>query len=151
MRARDARKAVCEVARPTWYRNTIGPEGSPERAVWVRVWSCVFVWVWLVFRPSLDEWIYASVCMDTLQTPIQALRHSPFSASFIPSIYPSLFKWTLRMLEWELRCGRVEHSRMHRPVSGHVATESGYELANVCLCSSLEMLHSPPHFTVIPW
>lgn len=61
-------EAVCEVAKPTWDRNTTGPEGSPERAAWVCVYKCkyslfsgpawvsdfVFLHAWIVLHPQIQ-------------------------------------------------------------------------------------------------
>lgn len=93
-------EAVCEVAGPTWYRNTTGPEGSPERVLWVCVWLCVLVWVWLVLRPSLDEWICGSACMDSPPSP-DPIPPSFLSLCLFPSLHPSLFLQMDTMDAWE--------------------------------------------------
>lgn len=97
-------EAVCEVARPTWYRNATGPEGSPERAVWVYVWFCVLVWVWLVPRPSLDEWICGSACMDCPPPPTPSLNPAPplplLFLCLFPSLHLSLFLQMDTMDAW---------------------------------------------------
>lgn len=93
-------EAGCEVARPTWYRNTTGPEGSPERAVWACVWLCVLVWVWLVLRHSLDEWICGSACMDSPPSP-DPTPQSFLSLCLFPSLCLSLLLQMYTVDAWE--------------------------------------------------
>lgn len=67
---------------------------------------------------------------------LQPLNSTPpplcsLSASFLPSIHPSFSKWTPWMLEWELHCGREEHTQMFWLMSGHVAAEC---MSCCCVC-----------------
>lgn len=116
-------ETACEVAKQSCYRKHYKAWGVSREGSATSVYDFVLMWVWLVLRPGPDEGSCCSACMDTLPTPIQPLHYSLIPACFIPSIHLCFCKWTPRMLEWELRCGRGKQSWTQWPVSGHVATE----------------------------
>lgn len=99
---------------------------------------CVSVGYGLFLGPAwMSEFVVLHAWIG-LHPPIQPLRHSSLSASFLPSVYPSFSKWTLRMLEWELHCGREERTRMHWPVSEW--TCGNRECIWACICVFMFLL-----------
>lgn len=138
-------EAVCEVARPTWYRNTTGPEGSPERAVWVYVWPCVCVCYseyGLFLGPAWMSEFVGSACMDSPAPPQPPLQSTP-PLTTPPSLFLSLpFPPSIRLSpngQYGCLSGNCAVGGRNAPgciglwVSGHVATESVYMSLGVCL------------------
>lgn len=140
-------EAVCELGRPTWYRNTTGPEGSPGRKVWVCVWlwerSCkyglLFSQAWMSEFLVLHAWVL-----------LQPRSNPPFATPGLPLSFPPSIPLSPN--------GRFGCLSGNCAVGGWKAAlacewvdmwpQRAYELMNMCLCSSLETLYSPPHFTV---
>lgn len=141
--SRDVMEAVCKVAKTTQYRNTTGASGvSRERSV-----GALCTTVTMACSQAQPGWGNLCLCMHgwaSFLASMPSIIPLPQPFSSLPSITP-FSKWTLWMLEWELRCGKKNRARMRWPVSEWTC---GHREHTLCTRRAPLTLYRSPYITL---